>query len=82
MSPQNGKASRVLVAMSGGVDSSLAAAILLERGFEVVGATIKTFCYGDVAGSSKSCCGLGVVARPVYIINFDTTEKHISFLSF
>ena len=62
MSPQNGKASRVLVAMSGGVDSSLAAAILLERGFEVVGATIKTFCYGDVAGSSKSCCGLEGIA--------------------
>jgi tRNA-specific 2-thiouridylase len=48
----------VLVAMSGGVDSSLAAALLSERGYETVGATIKTFCYGQLPGSSKACCGL------------------------
>jgi tRNA-specific 2-thiouridylase len=53
---------RVLVAMSGGVDSSLAAAILVERGHEVVGATIKTFCYAEVPGSSKTCCGLEGIA--------------------
>ncbi|MDH3297818.1 MAG: tRNA 2-thiouridine(34) synthase MnmA, partial [Gemmatimonadota bacterium] len=33
----------ILVAMSGGVDSSVAAAILVERGARVVGATLKTF---------------------------------------
>ena len=59
---ENGKRPRVLVAMSGGVDSSLAAALLHERGCEVVGATIKTFCYGEVPGSSKSCCGLEGIA--------------------
>ncbi len=48
--------------MSGGVDSSLAAARLVEDGFNVVGATIKTFCYGDAPGSSKSCCGLEGIA--------------------
>jgi tRNA-uridine 2-sulfurtransferase len=49
---------RVLVAMSGGVDSSIAAAIMVEAGHEVVGATMKTFCYEDTTGPSRTCCGL------------------------
>lgn len=53
---------RILVAMSGGVDSSLAAALLREAGFDTIGATIKTFCYGEVRGSSKTCCGLDGIA--------------------
>jgi len=55
-------ASRILVAMSGGVDSSVAAALLVEQGFEVVGATMKTFCYSGEGTHAKSCCGLdGIV---------------------
>src|SRR5690606_13329154 len=38
----------VLVAMSGGVDSSLAAALLVEQGHRVIGATMKTFCYSEI----------------------------------
>ena len=53
---------RVLVAMSGGVDSSVAAALLVEQGFEVVGATMKTFCYSGTVGPSKTCCGLDGIA--------------------
>ena len=50
---------RLLVAMSGGVDSSVAAATLVEAGHDVVGATMKTFCYsGEAAESKKTCCGL------------------------
>ncbi len=49
---------RILVAMSGGVDSSLAAALLVEGGHEVVGATMKTFCYKDAPGPTRTCCGL------------------------
>ena len=50
---------RILAAMSGGVDSSVAAAMLVEAGHEVVGATMKTFCYsGEAAESRKTCCGL------------------------
>lgn len=49
---------RILVAMSGGVDSSVAAALLAEEGHEVIGATMKTFCYRDTPGAAKSCCGL------------------------
>jgi len=54
--------SRVLVAMSGGVDSSVAAAILVEQGHEVVGVTMKTFCYGETPGHGKTCCGLDGIA--------------------
>lgn len=54
--------SRILVAMSGGVDSSVAAALLVEEGHEVVGATMKTFCYSGEGTHAKSCCGLdGIV---------------------
>ena len=49
---------RILVAMSGGVDSSVAAALLAHQGHEVIGATMKTFCYGETAGPTKTCCGL------------------------
>lgn len=49
---------RVLVAMSGGVDSSVAAALLVEAGHEVVGATMRTFCYSGSGSHGKSCCGL------------------------
>src|SRR5688572_17203286 len=48
----------VVVAMSGGVDSSLAAALLVEQGHEVVGVTMKTFCYSENVGPTRTCCGL------------------------
>jgi tRNA-specific 2-thiouridylase len=50
--------SRVLVAMSGGVDSSVAAALLVDQGHEVVGVTMKTFCYSETPAHGKTCCGL------------------------
>jgi tRNA-specific 2-thiouridylase len=48
----------VLVAMSGGVDSSVAAALLVEQGHRVIGVTMKTFCYQDTGSHGKTCCGL------------------------
>lgn len=53
-----GEARAVLVAMSGGVDSSVAAALLHASGLRVVGATMKTFCYEEVSGPARTCCGL------------------------
>jgi tRNA-specific 2-thiouridylase len=52
----------VLVAMSGGVDSSVAAALLVEQGHRVVGATMKTFCYAESDAASQTCCGLDGIA--------------------
>src|SRR5579872_7402633 len=47
---------RVVVAMSGGVDSSVAAALLAERGFEVVGITLQLYNHGAATGRKGACC--------------------------
>ena len=74
---------RVVVAMSGGVDSSVVAAMLVEEGFDVVGLTIKTYKYEDVGGNTgneSSCCSLdgiqdaravaSLLGIPHYVLDF------------
>lgn len=46
----------VLVAMSGGVDSSVAAAVLVAAGYEVVGVTMKMHGAPEVRGAKHGCC--------------------------
>lgn len=53
-----GRTPTILVAMSGGVDSSVAAAMLVAEGYRVIGATMKTFCYSERPSSSRTCCGV------------------------
>jgi len=54
-------ARRVLAAMSGGVDSAVAAALLAERGHELTGVTLKLWCYGRSPVSPRACCTLDAI---------------------
>jgi tRNA-specific 2-thiouridylase len=47
---------RVVVAMSGGVDSSVTAALLHEEGYDVVGITLQLYDYGAAAARPGACC--------------------------
>lgn len=74
------KKGRVLVAMSGGVDSSVAAAALVQQGYDVVGATMKLFCYGESV-PDRPCCSLDSIndakdvahklGIPHYVLNLE-----------
>ncbi len=54
------KHGRVLVAMSGGIDSTVTAMMMHEQGYEVVGVTMKTWDYANAGGDKKEtgCCSL------------------------
>jgi tRNA-uridine 2-sulfurtransferase len=47
---------RVVVAMSGGVDSSCVAALLVEAGYEVIGITLQLYDHGAALGKRGACC--------------------------
>jgi tRNA-specific 2-thiouridylase len=73
--------STILVAMSGGVDSAVAAAVLAERGHTVIGVTMKLWCYAEGPSPSRGCCTLEAIddARAVarrmgfahYVLNLE-----------
>ena len=53
--PDNTK-QRIAVAMSGGVDSSVCAALLADQGFDVIGLTMQLYDHGAATSKSKACC--------------------------
>jgi len=75
------KKGRIVVALSGGVDSSCAAIVLKEQGYDVVGITYKMWPKEDCGSlSGKACCSLEAIVRaravaekleiPYYVLDF------------
>lgn len=54
--PASDQRQRIVVAMSGGVDSSVAAALLKAEGHEVIGITLQLYDHGEATGRKGSCC--------------------------
>lgn len=88
MANNSGKLKRIAVAMSGGVDSSVAAALLKEQGHELIGITMRVWdpsAAGDAA--EASCCSpddvrdAGRIAEqlgiPFYVVNFEDEFRRL-----
>ncbi len=73
---------RVVVAMSGGVDSSVTAALLNEQGFEVVGITLQLYDHGKATQRPRACCAgqdihdaarvADAIGIPHYVLDYES----------
>ena len=70
---------RVLIAMSGGIDSSVAAMLLLEQGYELVGITFRTFdsIRESCLAKEKGCCSLESIMEAKHLAEQLGFEHHI-----
>ena len=79
------KDTRVVVAMSGGVDSSVVAAKLKSEGFDVIGITLQLYDHGQAIGKKGTCCaGIDIndarriadkLKFPHYVLNYESRFK-------
>jgi tRNA-uridine 2-sulfurtransferase len=80
--PSNPSDHRIVVAMSGGVDSSVTAALLVEHGFEVIGITLQLYDHGAAIGRKGACCAgqdiydarrvAGRLGIPHYVLDYES----------
>lgn len=68
---------RVLIGMSGGIDSTVAAILLQEQGYELVGATFRTFDVHNANANDKSCCSEDSITEAQHMAQLLGIEHHI-----
>jgi len=90
--PAPGAGKRIVVAMSGGVDSSLVAALLKREGYDVVGITLQLYDHGEATARKGACCAgqdiqdarrvADVLGIPHYVLDYERRFAETVMASF